>query len=147
MTDPPSRKVLLIGWDAADWKVITPLLDAGKMPNLERLINEGVMGNLSTLYPSLSPTLWTSIATGKRPFNHGYQRAVAPLKHIYLTQVARVKKLLTTRKIPTLYVRHRECIRESATVAARINEFLGGGLDEAAMAGSVAPRLYRQTAG
>ena len=33
------RKVLLIGWDAADWKVIHPLLDAGKMPALEKLIN------------------------------------------------------------------------------------------------------------
>jgi hypothetical protein len=31
-------KVLLIGWDAADWKVIMPLVDAGKMPNLARLI-------------------------------------------------------------------------------------------------------------
>lgn len=63
-------KVLLIGWDGADWKVIHPLLDAGRMPNLERLISEGVMGNLATLYPSLSPMLWTSIATGKRPFKH-----------------------------------------------------------------------------
>ncbi len=64
------KKVLLIGWDGADWKVIHPLLDAGKLPNLENLINNGVMGNLATLYPSYSPTLWTSIATGKRPFKH-----------------------------------------------------------------------------
>ncbi len=66
-----AKKVLLIGWDAADWKVISPLIDAGKMPNLERFVNQGVMGNLATLYPSLSPMLWTSIATGKRPFKHG----------------------------------------------------------------------------
>lgn len=71
MKEPQRNKVLLIGWDGADWKVINPLLDAGKMPNLERLINSGVMGNLSTLYPPLSPMLWTSIATGKRPFKHG----------------------------------------------------------------------------
>jgi len=25
-----SNKVLLIGWDAADWKVIAPLVDLGK---------------------------------------------------------------------------------------------------------------------
>ncbi len=66
-----AEKILLIGWDAADWKVITPLLDAGKMPNLETLVNNGVMGNLATLSPMLSPMLWTSIATGKRPFKHG----------------------------------------------------------------------------
>lgn len=33
------RKVLLIGWDAADWKAIDPLMDAGLMPNLERLVH------------------------------------------------------------------------------------------------------------
>ena len=67
----PSRKVLLIGWDGADWKVITPLLEEGALPNLERFIDQGVMGNLATLSPSLSPMLWTSIATGQRPFTHG----------------------------------------------------------------------------
>jgi tetratricopeptide (TPR) repeat protein len=67
----PARKVLLIGWDAADWKVINPLIDAGKMPNLARLIESGVMGNIATLQPCLSPMLWTSIATGKRPYKHG----------------------------------------------------------------------------
>ncbi len=66
-----TRKVLLIGWDAADWKIINPLLDAGKMPSLEKLVSGGVMGNLATLRPDLSPMLWTSIATGKRPFKHG----------------------------------------------------------------------------
>lgn len=66
-----AKKVLLIGWDAADWKAITPLLDAGKMPALERLVNSGVMGNLATLQPPLSPMVWTSIATGMRPFQHG----------------------------------------------------------------------------
>ncbi len=41
------------------------------MPFLESLINRGTMGNLATLYPVLSPMLWTSIATGKRPYKHG----------------------------------------------------------------------------
>ncbi len=70
---PPhsERKTLLIGWDAADWKVMTPLMEQGRMPNLARLVERGVMGNLATLQPVLSPMLWTSIATGKRPFKHG----------------------------------------------------------------------------
>ena len=68
---PPAPKVLLVGWDAADWKVIEPLLAAGTMPNLAGLMARGVHGNHSTLYPALSPTLWTSIATGKRPPKHG----------------------------------------------------------------------------
>ena len=58
-------RVLLVGWDAADWKVINPLLDRGQMPHLERLINRGVMGDIFTLRPVLSPMLWNSIATGR----------------------------------------------------------------------------------
>ncbi len=48
-----------------------PLMEQGRMPNLTRLVERGVMGNLATLQPVLSPMLWTSIATGKRPFKHG----------------------------------------------------------------------------
>ncbi len=67
----PGKKVLLVGWDAADWKVITPLMDAGKMPHVQQLVETGSMGQIATLHPPLSPMLWTSIATGKRPFQHG----------------------------------------------------------------------------
>ncbi len=73
------NRLLLIGWDAADWKVIQPLLDSGQMPNLARLIAGGVHGNLATIYPALSPMLWTSIATGKRPYKHGIHGFSEPL--------------------------------------------------------------------
>ncbi|MFC1821774.1 alkaline phosphatase family protein [Thermodesulfobacteriota bacterium] len=73
-----AKKILLIGWDAADWRVIMPLLDAGKMPALDHFINQGVMGNIATLTPALSPMLWTSIATGMRPFKHGIHGFTEP---------------------------------------------------------------------
>ena len=72
------KKILLIGWDAADWKVISPLMDAGKMPNVQRLVEDGAMGQIATLHPPLSPMLWTSIATGKRPFKHGIHGFAEP---------------------------------------------------------------------
>ena len=75
----PKPKVLLVGWDAADWKVIRPLLDAGQMPNLARFLAQGVRGNLATIYPVLSPMLWTSIATGKRAYKHGIHGFSEPL--------------------------------------------------------------------
>lgn len=65
------KKVLLIGWDAADWKIIHPLMDQGWMPSLKSLVENGVSGKIATLDPPLSPMLWTSIATGKRPYKHG----------------------------------------------------------------------------
>lgn len=64
-------KVLLLGWDAADWKIIRPLLDSGQMPALQRMVENGVMGNIATLDPPLSPMLWTSISTGVTADKHG----------------------------------------------------------------------------
>ena len=65
------NKLLLIGWDAADWEIIGPLLAKGLMPNLKKMINNGVYGNMSTLNPPYSPMLWSTVATGKTPDKHG----------------------------------------------------------------------------
>jgi predicted AlkP superfamily phosphohydrolase/phosphomutase/tetratricopeptide (TPR) repeat protein len=73
-----ARKVLLVGWDAADWKVISPLMDAGHLPALQRLVERGVMGNVATLDPPFSPMLWTSIATGKTADQHGILHFTQP---------------------------------------------------------------------
>ncbi len=72
------RKVLLIGWDAADWEHITPLLEDGLLPTLDAFINRGVMGNLATLQPILSPMLWNSVATGKFADKHGIHGFIEP---------------------------------------------------------------------
>lgn len=65
------KRVLLIGWDAADWKVIDDLMARGLMPTLKKMVGNGVRGNLSTLDPVFSPMLWSSIATGKFADKHG----------------------------------------------------------------------------
>jgi predicted AlkP superfamily phosphohydrolase/phosphomutase/tetratricopeptide (TPR) repeat protein len=65
------RRTLLVGWDAADWKVLNPLLEDGKLPVFTELIERGVVADLITLEPVLSPLLWNSIATGKRADAHG----------------------------------------------------------------------------
>jgi tetratricopeptide (TPR) repeat protein len=78
MTPRLAKRVLLLGWDAADWKIIHPLLDRGEMPVLKRLIETGVSGNLATLFPVISPILWNSIATGKRADKHGILGFVEP---------------------------------------------------------------------
>ena len=66
-----NRKVLLIGLDGADWHVISPLIEAGKLPAFEKLVTSGSSGNVASLFPSVSPLLWNSIATGKRAGKHG----------------------------------------------------------------------------
>jgi predicted AlkP superfamily phosphohydrolase/phosphomutase/Tfp pilus assembly protein PilF len=65
------KRVLLVGWDAADWQMIGPLLEAGRMPTLAGLLARGASGNLATTRPILSPILWNTIATGRRADAHG----------------------------------------------------------------------------
>lgn len=74
-----AKKVLLIGWDAADWKVMYPLIEQGKMPTLAKFLQEGVHGKIKTLDPPLSPMLWTSMATGYRADKHGITGFIEPL--------------------------------------------------------------------
>jgi predicted AlkP superfamily phosphohydrolase/phosphomutase len=67
----PTR-VIVVGIDAADWGVMRPLLDQGKLPNFTRLISNGASGRSETFIPlQKSPILWTSIATSKLPEEHG----------------------------------------------------------------------------
>ena len=59
--------VLVLGIDGFEWSVVLPLLAEGRMPTLAALMERGVVGKLSTLDPTVSPRLWTTIATGKLP--------------------------------------------------------------------------------
>lgn len=73
-----AQRVLLIGWDAADWHFINPMIEAGQMPALKKLMDRGVWGNLATLEPILSPMLWNTIATGQGPDKHGVHGFTEP---------------------------------------------------------------------
>ena len=94
-----AKRVLLIGWDAADWKVMSPMVEAGLMPNLARFIAEGTIGNLATLDPPLSPLLWASIATGMTADKHGVLGFTQPdLAH------GRIRPVLgSTRKVKAVW--------------------------------------------
>ena len=91
--------MLLIGWDAADWEMIDPLIQGGQMPALAQLIKDGLRGNLATLQPVLSPMLWTSIVTGKRADRHGICGFTEPLPDA--TGIGTVRS--TSRKCKALW--------------------------------------------
>lgn len=67
----PRNPVLVIGLDGADWDVMEPLIAAGEMPTLSGLRSRGVWGALRSMRPTLSPLLWTTVVTGRRPVDHG----------------------------------------------------------------------------
>ena len=68
---PSSPRVLLIGIDGADLGIIDRLIAAGKLPTFARLEREGAFGRLRSQEPLMSPIVWTTIATGRPPQDHG----------------------------------------------------------------------------
>ena len=66
------EKIIFVGIDAADWDVMRPLLEEGKLPHFAKLLAQGATGRIETFIPlRKSPVLWTSIATSKLPDEHG----------------------------------------------------------------------------
>ena len=76
-TIKPTRAPLVIfALDGLEWRVMKPLLDAGKLPVMAGLMERGAYGYLSSMQPTYSAVIWTSIATGKVPEKHGIHHFV-----------------------------------------------------------------------
>lgn len=67
----PSPRVVIIGLDGAGWNFINPLLEQKALPNIKYLMDKGSYGTLTTIKPTISSVVWTSIATGKTMVKHG----------------------------------------------------------------------------
>jgi len=67
----PKKRIIFIGVDGGTWKVIMPLIRAGRLPNLQYLVENGAHGNLISFKPMRSPVVWTTIFTGKKRKKHG----------------------------------------------------------------------------
>src|SRR5262245_27495316 len=67
----PATKIVLVGLDGADWQVARPLMEAGRLPALSSLVEQGASGDLHSIEPMISPALWTTVVTGVLPEHHG----------------------------------------------------------------------------
>ena len=63
-------KLVVLGLDGLTWRILDPLLKAGRLPHIDALVRGGVRGTLLSIKPMLSPVVWTTIATGHRPKDH-----------------------------------------------------------------------------
>lgn len=88
--------MLLVGIDGGEWRVIERLWARGELPHLRALAGRGVRATLRTAYNS-SPVIWTTIATGRTPLEHGITDFVVP------TPRGDVPISSTVRKVPALW--------------------------------------------
>ena len=66
-----ANRVLVVGWDGADWDILDPLLAAGELPMLASLVERGQRGVSRSCLPSHSWAAWPTFLTGRDPGGHG----------------------------------------------------------------------------
>jgi hypothetical protein len=64
-------RILLVGIDGVDWGRVESMIAGGRLPTLEQLRRDGTSGMLRSIPPYISPSVWTSMATGRTEEKHG----------------------------------------------------------------------------
>lgn len=64
------KRVIVLGLDGLDPKIIHFLMDQGRAPNFQRLAELGSFRSLGTTMPALSPVAWSTFITGTDPGSH-----------------------------------------------------------------------------
>jgi predicted AlkP superfamily phosphohydrolase/phosphomutase len=67
----PSQKVVVLGVDGLTFDLLIPWAKEGKLPNFQKLIEDGSSTQLISSVPPSSPPAWTSAITGVNPGKHG----------------------------------------------------------------------------
>lgn len=93
----------------------------------------------------LGETIASQRAMLRRSNRAGAEVSDDKLRALFANDLEAANRWLASQpNFRTLGVEHRDCLTAPAAVAARLNAFLGGSLDEAAMAAVVDPTLHRQ---
>lgn len=62
---------VVFGLDGAHFELIENWIDQGKLPNIEKVIDSGITGDLESVLPPVTSPNWKSYATGKNPGKFG----------------------------------------------------------------------------
>jgi predicted AlkP superfamily phosphohydrolase/phosphomutase len=87
-----SRRVIVLGFDGADPQVVRELMEAGALPNLKRLSEEGSFAPLATTNPAESPVSWASFSVGGNPGRTGIFDFLHRIPGTYIPDIALVKR-------------------------------------------------------
>ena len=60
-------KVVVLGFDGADWNITREMMERGELPNLKALKDEGGAWPLMPTNPPQTPVSWSTFATGLNP--------------------------------------------------------------------------------
>ena len=66
-----NRRLIVLGIDGMDHRLLTQFMGEGRLPNFRRLAEAGSFSALETTMPPLSPVAWSTFITGMDPGGHG----------------------------------------------------------------------------
>ncbi|MGK2859049.1 MAG: alkaline phosphatase family protein [Thermoanaerobaculia bacterium] len=89
-----SSRVIVLALDGVDPHTVDLLMSEGRMPNFAKMKRDGAYAPLTSEMPLLSPIIWTTVATGKRPDQHriGHFTAVNPQTGEQLPVTSQMRK-------------------------------------------------------
>ena len=64
-------RAVIFGVDGLSFRILQPLIERGDLPNFARLQREGVISELISTVPPMTPPAWMSLVTGLKPASHG----------------------------------------------------------------------------
>jgi len=64
-------KTIVVGIDGAHFELIQPWIDAGKLPEIAKILDSGIHGDLESVLPPVTSPNWKAYSTGVNPGRFG----------------------------------------------------------------------------
>lgn len=96
MNTLPKQKTVVLGLDGATFKLLKPFAAKGWMPNVARILADGVYGELESTIPAMTAPSWATFATGKHPGKHGIFDFMLPTDSLATMKFATSRDLRDT---------------------------------------------------
>ena len=111
---PRFQRVVILGLDGLDCGLTRKFLDAGKLPHLAALRDQGDFKPLASTLPPISPVAWSTFQTGVNPGKHNIFDFLIPDAKTYAPKLSSVEIRTRTRSIgigPLRWTRSRPDVR------------------------------------
>ncbi len=96
-------KLLIIGFDGATFNLIRPWAKAGHLPNLAKLMETGVHGDLLSTLPPVTSPAWPTFMTGVNPGKHNVFDFIQPSgANFTLVNATRIKQATIWQRLDKL---------------------------------------------
>ncbi len=93
-------RVLIVGFDGLDPRIVEDLRSKGMLPNINKLISSGGFSKMLSTCPPISPVAWSSFSTGVNPGKHNIFDFLAPDRKTYLPRLSSADIRPPTRWLP-----------------------------------------------